>query len=182
MIAQAEHAPGSSVLVTWSDRVLDAAAAALADRLGRLARGDLARQSLEEYGALVRVRDADEACQLADLFAPEHLHIATTDAESLMAKISHAGAVFLGPHSPVAVGDYAAGPSHVLPTGGTARFAHGLSANDFLRPHSVIHITKSDLTDLAADVRLLADKEGLTAHRESVEVRLPSDRSPPTDH
>jgi histidinol dehydrogenase len=138
----------------------------------RLERGELARESLEEFGALVLVRDADEACRLAELFAPEHLQIAAENAEALMARISHAGAVFLGPYSPVAVGDYAAGPSHVLPTGGTARFAHGLSANDFLRPHSVIHVTQPDLGDIADDVRTLAEKEGLTAHRESIDVRL----------
>ena len=183
LLAQAEHAPGSGVLIGWSDRVLDATVTVLAERVGRLERGDIARQSLEEFGALVRVRDAEEACQLADLFAPEHLNIVAADAEGLMAKISHAGAVFLGSDSPVAIGDYAAGPSHVLPTGGTARFTHGLSANDFLRPHSVIQITKSGLTELAGDVRILADKEGLTAHRESVEIRLPPDhRSLPTDH
>jgi histidinol dehydrogenase len=94
------------------------------------------------------------------------------NAETLLPKIPHAGAVFLGPYSPVALGDYVAGPSHVLPTGGTARFASGLSARDFLRSHSVIHCSRAGLESRADDVRTLADKEGLSAHRASVDVRL----------
>jgi len=118
------------------------------------------------------VADAQAAAALADEMAPEHLHIATEQPEQLLPQIRHAGAVFLGPYSPVAVGDYAAGPSHVLPTGGTARFASGLSARDFFRSHSVIHCSRAGLSALADEVRMLADKEGLTAHRASVEIRL----------
>jgi histidinol dehydrogenase len=173
LIAQAEHAPGASVLITWSPSVLEATAAELASQLATLERGDLARQCLEEFGALVLCRDAGEACALADEIAPEHLHLATDDAELLLAKIPHAGAAFLGNFSPVAVGDYVAGPSHVLPTGGTARWASGLCANDFLRRTSVIHCTSAGLAALARDVRTLADAEGLTAHRASVDIRLP---------
>jgi histidinol dehydrogenase len=132
----------------------------------------LARQSLEDFGAVILARDADEACRLADEIAPEHLHIATANAEQLAEKIRHAGATFLGNYTPVAVGDYAAGPSHVLPTSGTARFASGLSTNDFLRAGSVLHFTRQGLADLAGDIQVLATKEGLTAHRASVEVRL----------
>jgi histidinol dehydrogenase len=171
LIAQAEHAPGASVLITWSSAVLEATAAELAAQLKTLARGDLARQCLEDFGALVLCRDADEACRLADEIAPEHLHLATENAEELLAKIPHAGAAFLGNYSPVAVGDYVAGPSHVLPTGGTARWASGLCANDFLRRTSVIHCTAAGLAALAGDVRTLADAEGLTAHRASVDMR-----------
>ena len=137
-----------------------------------LERGELARQSLEEFGAVILARDADEACRLADEIAPEHLHIATDDAEELAEKISHAGAIFLGNYTPVALGDYVAGPSHVLPTSGTARFASGLSANSFLRSTSLLHFTRQGMEDLAADVRVLATKEGLTGHRASVEVRM----------
>ena len=100
LIAQAEHSPGASVLITWSEPLCDATAAELSRQLAVLARGDLARQSLEEFGALVLVRDADEAARVADEIAPEHLHIATSDAEALLAKIPHAGAVFLGHYSP----------------------------------------------------------------------------------
>ncbi len=172
LIAQAEHAPGASVLIGWDEAVLDAAVAQLGRQLAEVERGELARQSLEDFGAVILARDSDEACALADQIAPEHLHIATADAERLVKKIPHAGAVFLGNYTPVALGDYAAGPSHVLPTSGTARFASGLSANDFLRSNSVIHFTWQGMMNLANDVRVLATKEGLTGHRTSVEVRM----------
>jgi len=172
LIAQAEHAPGASILITWRESVLEATAVEIARQLETLERGDLARESLEQFGALILVRDEDEACRLANAIAPEHLHIATDDAERLLPRIPHAGAAFLGNHSPVALGDYTAGPSHVLPTGGTARFASGLSSLDFLRRASVIHVTPAGLAELAEDVRILADKEGLTGHRASVERRL----------
>jgi histidinol dehydrogenase len=172
LIAQAEHAPGASILITWSAKLLEATAAEIAKQTAHLSRGDLARQSLEQFGALVLVRDAAEAVALANEIASEHLHLAVDAPDALLAGIRHAGAIFVGNYSPVAVGDYAAGPSHVLPTGGTARFASGLSARDFLRSHSVIHCSREGLAALAEDVRTLADKEGLTAHRASVDVRL----------
>jgi histidinol dehydrogenase len=172
LIAQAEHAPGSGILITWSPRLLDAVTDELVQQMARLERGDLARQSLTDFGALILVRDADEACALANEIASEHLHIATENAEELLARIPHAGAVFLGPYSPVALGDYAAGPSHVLPTGGTARWASGLSAADFVRSNSVISFTVEGLSSVADDIRTLADTEGLTAHRASVDLRV----------
>jgi histidinol dehydrogenase len=172
LIAQAEHAPGASILITWSAEVLEATAAELDRQLAALERGDLARQCLDDFGALVFCRDASEACWLADEIAPEHLHLATDDAEELLARIRHAGAVFLGNFSPVAAGDYAAGSSHVLPTGGTARWASGLSANDFLRRTSIIHCSQAGLADLAGDIRTLATAEGLTGHRASVDIRV----------
>jgi histidinol dehydrogenase len=171
LIAQAEHAPGAGILISWSDRLLDETAGELTRQLAHLERGDLARQSLEQFGALIRVRTADEAAALGDEIAPEHLHIATAEPERLLETIRHAGAIFLGHYSPVALGDYAAGPSHVLPTGGTARFASGLSALDFIRGNSVIAYTQSGLAAVADDIRLLAEKEGLTAHCASVEMR-----------
>jgi histidinol dehydrogenase len=121
------------------------------------------------------VRDEDEACRITDLLAPEHLHIATDNASRLAAKIRNAGATFLGNYSPVALGDYAAGPSHVLPTGGTARWASGLSANHFLRSSSVIEYSEEALKAIVPHIQCLADKEGLTAHRASVDVRLTPD-------
>ena len=172
LIAQAEHAPGASILIGWDEAVLDAAVAELARQLDRVERGALARQSLEDFGAVILARDADEACRLADEIAPEHLHIATENAEALAEKIRHAGAMFLGNYTPVAMGDYAAGPSHVLPTSGTARFASGLSCNDFLRAHSVLCFSRKGLERLAPDVRMLATQEGLTGHRASVDVRM----------
>jgi histidinol dehydrogenase len=173
LIAQDEHAPGASVLIGWDEAVLDRTVAELDRQLARLERGELARQSLEEFGAVILARDAEEACALADEIAPEHLHIATEDAAALAEKILHAGAIFLGNYTPVALGDYAAGPSHVLPTSGTARFASGLSSNDFLRAGSILHFRREGLEQLAPDVRVLATKEGLTGHRASVEIRLP---------
>jgi histidinol dehydrogenase len=172
LIAQAEHSPGVSILVTWHAPLIDAVAAALERQLAELSRADLARDSLERFGALVLARDAREAIALCNQLAPEHLHIATRNPQALADKIDHAGAIFLGHYAPVALGDYAAGPSHVLPTGGTARFANGLTANDFLRRSSVLRFTKQGLAALADDVRLIAEKEGLTAHAASVDIRL----------
>jgi len=171
MIAQAEHAPGSSVLIIWSDQTLHAVAAELEKQLASAQRGDLARQSLESFGALIMVSGRDEAAELANTLATEHLHIACNEPEEMLTKIRNAGAVFLGPFSPVALGDYVAGPSHVLPTGATARFASGLSANDFLRSHSVINFTQEGLNEVAADAIHMAEREGLTAHGASVAVR-----------
>jgi histidinol dehydrogenase len=175
LLAQAEHSPGASVLISWHAPLLEAVAAALERQLAGLERGDLARDSLVSYGALVLAADADEAAECADRLAPEHLHIIARDAVCLAERVEHAGAIFLGPHTPVALGDYVAGPSHVLPTGGTARFASGLSANDFLRRTSVLSFTADGLAAMADDVRFLAHKEGLTAHAASVDVRLRKD-------
>ena len=171
MLAQAEHAPGASLLITWDERQRDAVAAELERQVASLSRSDLTLQSLESFGALILVRDAEEACRLTNLIAPEHLHIAVDDTGPLLARIESAGAIFLGHHSPVALGDYVAGPSHVLPTGGTARWAAGLTANDFLRGGSIIEYSPTGLAEIAEDVRLMADKEGLTAHRGSVDIR-----------
>jgi histidinol dehydrogenase len=172
MLAQAEHAPGASILVTWSPSVLEATHNELQRQAAGLSRGDLALQSLEAFGALILVRDEDEACRITNLLAPEHLHVAINNAERLLPKLRHAGATFLGNFTPVALGDYVAGPSHVLPTGGTARWAAGLTANDFLRGGSVISYSEAALRDVAPHVQRLADKEGLTAHRASVDVRI----------
>jgi histidinol dehydrogenase len=172
LISQAEHAPGAGLLITWNDGLIDAVAEALEEQLAELPRGDLARESLENFGAMILARDEDEAIDLANQIAPEHLHVCTRNAEALVDRIDNAGAIFVGHLTPVALGDYAAGPSHVLPTGGTARFASGLSANDFLRRSSVIRVSRSGLERLAADVCLLAEKEGLTGHGQSVAIRL----------
>ena len=172
LIAQAEHAPGSSVLITWSESLIDQVVEELETQLASLDRGDLARQSLEEFGALILVSDREEAADLANHLATEHLHIACDDAEAMLNSIRHAGAIFVGPFSPVALGDYAAGPSHVLPTGATARFASGLSSNDFLRSGSVIQFEQAGLQSIADDVLLMANKEGLTGHANSVGIRI----------
>ena len=172
LISQAEHSPGASILITWEPDLIDRVDAALADQLSRLSRGDLARDSLQRFGALILVKDEDEAVALTNQIAPEHLHVSTADPDRLADRLTNAGAIFLGHETPVAVGDYVAGPSHVLPTGGTARWASGLSANDFLKKTSLIWVDREGLAQLAPDIRILADKEGLTAHRASVDIRL----------
>jgi histidinol dehydrogenase len=183
LIAQAEHAPGASILVTWHPPLLEQVVAALERQLERLGQsgGDrpcahLARESLESFGALVLARDAKEAVACVNQLAPEHLHIATRDAQALAERVDNAGAIFLGQFTPVALGDYVAGPSHVLPTGGTARFASGLSANDFRRRSSVLSFSREGLVRMAGDVQLLAAKEGLAAHAASVAIRLKDDK------
>jgi len=145
---------------------------AVKEQLEKLPRGQLAREALEEFGALIVARNRAEAIAIANSIAPEHLQILTADAATLVKEIESAGAIFVGPHSPVAIGDYVAGPSHVLPTGGSARFASGLSANDFLKRASVIQFTADGLREVADDVRLLAEKEGLSGHSASVDIRL----------
>jgi histidinol dehydrogenase len=179
LISQAEHAPGASVMITWEPDLIDQVAEAITCQLSQLSRGDLARESLEQFGALILVRDEHEAIALSNRIAPEHLHVSTADPDRLAERLTHAGAIFLGHDTPVAVGDYAAGPSHVLPTGGTARWASGLCSNDFLRRTSLIQVDRVGLDRLAPDIRMLADKEGLTGHRLSVDIRLdgPLDRT-----
>jgi histidinol dehydrogenase len=172
LIAQAEHSPGVSILVTWNETLLDEVTDSINKLLKKLSRGELAGESLEKYGALVLTRDQDEAVKLVEDLAPEHLHIQTRDPEAFADRIHSTGAIFMGQYTPVAIGDYAAGPSHVLPTGNTARFASGLSANDFLRRTSVLSFTKTGLKEVSDDVVFMANKEGLTGHAASVAMRV----------
>ncbi|HIK92513.1 MAG TPA: histidinol dehydrogenase [Planctomycetes bacterium] len=172
LLAQAEHAPGSCVLISWDVDVLNAIEACLVEQLAKLERADLTLPSLRDYSASILVTDEAEACRVTDLIAPEHLHLAIDDAQRLAPSIRNAGATFLGRFTPVALGDYIAGPSHVLPTGGTATWAAGLSSNDFLRSGSVIEYSEEALRDVAVHVARIADKEGLGAHRESIEIRV----------
>ncbi|MEM7811711.1 MAG: histidinol dehydrogenase [Planctomycetota bacterium] len=172
LISQAEHSPGSGVLITWHPPLVEAVHDELDRQLAELSRGDLARRSLEDYGALISCRDEAEATAWTDRLATEHLHVSTADPAATAANVKNAGAIFLGHYTPVATGDYMAGPSHVLPTGGTARFANGLCANDFLKRSSLIAYDKKSLAADADLVRTLADREGLTAHRASVDVRV----------
>ncbi len=171
MLAQAEHSPGASIVVSWDNKVLDRIEQSINRQLAGLERAKLTLASLNAFGAMILCRDEDQACEITSLIAPEHLQIAVDEPRRLLAKIRNSGAVFLGHFSPVALGDYAAGPSHVLPTGGTARWASGLSSNHFLRSNSVIEFDQNALREIAADVALLADTEGLTAHKNSVLIR-----------
>jgi histidinol dehydrogenase len=171
MLAQAEHSPGSAILITWDESLLTAVEQELARQVELLERNELTVDSIAAFGALILVRDADQACELTDKFAPEHLHIQTAHPHQLMTAIRNSGAAFLGHHTPVALGDYAAGPSHVLPTGGTCTWAAGLSSNSFLRSGSVSEFSQAALNQIAADVVTLAEKEGLTAHARSITIR-----------
>jgi histidinol dehydrogenase len=172
MLSQAEHDPGSAILVTPDAALADAVADELQRQVAALARAEVTRAALEKYSAAVIVADLDDGTRVANLMAPEHLEIQTARPQEVLRNVCCAGAVFLGRYTPVALGDYVAGPSHTLPTGGTARWASGLTANDFLRSMSVIEYDRAALEADAEDVFRMADVEGLTAHAESVRRRL----------
>lgn len=172
MLAQAEHSPGASIVISWDASMLHRIEQSIVRQLSQLERSDLTLSSLNEFGASILCRDEEQACEVTSLIAPEHLQIAIDDARRLLPKIRNSGATFLGHFTPVALGDYAAGPSHVLPTGGTARWASGLSSNHFLRSSSVIQYDQPALVSIAPHVARIADKEGLTAHKQSVLLRI----------
>lgn len=171
LLAQAEHSPGSAILITWESSLIEKVQAELADQVAKLDRSELTVDSLEAFGALILVSDEQAACELTDSFAPEHLHIETQNPREQISKIKNSGAAFLGHHTPVALGDYAAGPSHVLPTGGTCTWAAGLSSNSFLRSGSITEFDSEAIKNIAPDVVSIAEKEGLTAHAKSVSIR-----------
>jgi len=173
LVAQAEHDPRAvAVLVTASKELADAALAEVDRQLVSLPRRKIAEASLRDRGAAVVARDLKEAIALADAFAPEHLALHTRNAASLVSRISRAGAVFVGSSTPEAVGDYLAGPSHVLPTAGTARFASPLSVATFRRRMSVLDVSSRALVSVAPAVEALAAAEGLLGHWRAVAVRL----------
>jgi histidinol dehydrogenase len=171
LIAQAEHDPGSAILATPSSVLAEAVVREVDRELETLERASAARRSLERYGAVIVTPDLDEACALANEFASEHLQIITRDDDRCLERIEAAGAIFVGAHTPVPLGDYYAGPSHVLPTGGTARFSAPLSANDFLKVSSLIRYGASDLEADSVDVMEFARREGLTAHARAIGIR-----------
>jgi histidinol dehydrogenase len=171
LLAQAEHDPGAAVLVTPSAALATAVAAAADAQLGALSRGEATRACLARYGAAVVTRDLDAACDLASDIAAEHLQIITADDARCLRRIRHAGAIFVGAHTPVPLGDYLAGPSHVLPTGGTAKFFGPLSVNDFLKASSLLEYDAAALAEDSPDVEAFADREGLTAHAAAARAR-----------
>ncbi|QSR18805.1 histidinol dehydrogenase [Novosphingobium sp. KA1] len=173
LLSQAEHDPTSqSILITDDAGYADAVAEAVEVELSALATEATARQSWNDYGVIVVVESFDEAPALADALAAEHVEIATDDPESLFRRIRHAGSVFLGRMTPEAVGDYVAGPNHVLPTGRRARFASGLSVLDFMKRTSFIQLDSAALEAIGPAAVALADAEGLPAHARSISVRL----------
>jgi histidinol dehydrogenase len=172
MLSQAEHDPGSAILITPDEALADAVAGEVEAQVADLARAEATRAALQGYSAVVIVADLDDAARVTNELAPEHVEIQTERPEEVLRNICCGGAVFIGRYTPVAVGDYVAGPSHTLPTGGTARWAAGLTANDFLRAMSVIGYDRAALEADAADIYRMAETEGLTAHAESVRKRL----------
>jgi histidinol dehydrogenase len=171
LLAQAEHDPGSAILVTTSGELATKVTDELETQLGQLSRAEAARRCLDAYSAIVVVDDLDAACAIANDFATEHLQIITADDDATLARIRNAGAIFIGPNTPVPLGDYVAGPSHVLPTGGTAAFFGPLSVNDFLKASSTIRYSAQAASADADDVIDFATREGLTAHAEAVRTR-----------
>ena len=173
LLSQAEHdILSSAILVTDSNQAAKAVAAEVDKQLVTLTRREIAGESLKRFGAILAVQDLDAAIELANRIAPEHLELQISEPFDYIGRIRNAGAVFLGHFTPEPIGDYIAGPSHVLPTAGTARFASALSVDHFLKTSSIIHYSRSAFKRESADVMRLAEIEGLDAHARSIKVRL----------
>jgi histidinol dehydrogenase len=173
LASQLEHDPMAwAVLVTDSPGLADAVEEAFGDQLREL---DRAETVAAAHCCLVLVPSLEDGVSLANAFAPEHLEIVTEDPERLLGQVENAGAVFLGPHTPVSLGDYVIGPNHTLPTGGSARFSSPLGVYSFLKRTSVAEVTPGELAELGVAARRLAELEGLTAHARAIEVRLNGD-------
>lgn len=173
LLSQAEHDPvAQSILITDDTGFADRVAAAVMTELAMLRTSPVARESWDRYGVIITVASLDEAPALANALAAEHVEIAVTDPRPLFARILHAGSIFLGRHTPEAVGDYVAGPNHVLPTGRRARFASGLSVLDFMKRTSFIELDNAALRAIGPAAVALAHAEGLPAHARSIELRL----------
>ncbi len=173
LLAQAEHDPMASVLlVTPSEELARATVDELAKQLKTLPRETIARSALKDFSLVVITRDLDEAIDLANRYAAEHLQLLTEDADRLVTRIDHAGAIFVGPFSPVPLGDYVAGPSHVLPTGGTARFFSVVGVDDFLKRMSVVRFSGEGIQEVGPAAVRLAELEGLEGHARALRLRL----------
>jgi histidinol dehydrogenase len=173
LFSQAEHdEDAQSILLSPDGQFLDAVEASIAKLLPESERADIIRQSLAARGALIQVGDMDEAIALSNRIAPEHLELSVDNAESYLPKIRHAGAIFMGRYTPEALGDYCAGPNHVLPTSGTARFSSPLGVYDFQKRSSIIGCSAAGASELAKIASVLARGESLTAHARSAEYRL----------
>ena len=173
LLSQAEHDPNSSViLITDSMPVAKKVQKEISKQIKKLKRIKIAKASLENNGAIFVVENLRKAVEISNKIAPEHLEILSSPPQNLLERIRNAGAVFLGPHSPVVVGDYLAGPNHVLPTSGSARFASPLSVYDFIKKQSIIGFTKPALRSMLADIKVFTAVEGLDAHARSAEIRF----------
>lgn len=175
VVLQAEHGPdGLAWLVTWDEAVADAVTAAVAEIVPRSPRRAHLEATLAEGGYAVVCDGPEQAMDVANAIAPEHLELLVADYESLLPLVRHAGAVFCGPFAPASVGDYLAGPNHVLPTFGSARFSGALRVDDFLKHVHVVSMDQAGLDEVAGHVEVLADYEGLAAHADSVRIRRSS--------
>ena len=172
MLSQAEHAPGSAVLITDSSELAEAVSAELTQQLKQLGRAEATRSCIDDDSIIVIAKDMDECISLANDFAAEHLQIECDNADEIAARIVNAGAIFIGHYCPVACGDYYAGPSHTLPTGGSSKIFGPLNVNDFIKQSSIIKYSKEALANAAGPIRTIADIEGLDAHARSVSRRL----------
>ncbi len=173
LLSQAEHDPlASAILVTDSAELAQAVKAAVEIQLAALSRVDIARQSLSAFGAIMVVENVDVAIGLANHIAPEHLELQEAEPMDVAPRIRNAGAIFLGPYTPEPVGDYMAGPNHVLPTAGTARFSSALSVDHFMKKTSLIRYSRAALRKEARDIISLATVEGLGAHASAIRIRL----------
>ena len=173
LLSQAEHdALASSVLITDSEKLAKETSKELSLQLSKLERQNIAGKSVENYGAAIICENMDEAFSLANEIAPEHMEILTENPFADLSKVRNAGSIFLGEYSPEPLGDYFAGPNHVLPTNGTARFSSPLSVDTFIKKSGVIYYTKKGLDEYKDDIIRFADAEGLTAHANSVKIRF----------
>ena len=173
MLSQAEHDEmASSILITPSQKLADEVKIEIENWLLKLPREEIARKSIEDRGAIIVTHDMDEAIKLMNDIAPEHLEVATDNAFELLPMIKHAGAIFLGHNTPEAIGDYVAGPNHTLPTGGTAKFYSPLGVENFMKKTSIISFSHKAINEIGEECALIAKTEGLTAHEQSVRVRL----------
>ena len=172
LLSQAEHDAGAAILVTDSEKLAKAVVEEVERQVGDLRTRDTARESLEKNGLAIVAKSMKEAVEIANEIAPEHLEIIARNPRKILKGITNAGAIFLGKWSPVPVGDYIAGPSHVLPTGGAARFSSGLSVYDFLRCQSVVTYSQKALKAGAEALYMMAAGEGFDAHMRAVRIRL----------
>lgn len=172
MLSQAEHDElASSILVTTDENIADKVFEEIKKQTSVLSRQETIEKSLKNYGAIIIVDTIEEACELSNSIAPEHMELFTASPFDILPLIQNAGAIFMGSYSPEPLGDYMAGPNHVLPTGGTARFFSPLSVDDFVKKSSIISFSKPALMDLYDDLIDFANAEGLTAHANSIRVR-----------
>ena len=173
LLSQAEHDElAAAILITTDEAFGRQVAEELETQLEQLSRSVIARQSIDSFGAIILVRDLAEAAAFSNKIAPEHLELAVADPFALLPQIRHAGAVFLGHHTPEAAGDYLAGPNHTLPTGGSARFFSPLGTDDFVKKSSLISFSAEGLNRLGGSIIKIAELEGLEAHAKSVSIRL----------